>query len=251
MVRPAALALAISAASAVPLKERQSTGSTKALQQSLLLAPSYIDREAILFPNPPDATNILYNFVEASHKAPTGGEVILSNVDSFPALIGTSVAAAVGFLDPCGLNVPHSHPRGNEFLVVVEGSMVGGLVLEATTGATGNTAGTNPTVTRPVVNATLGAYTGMLYPQGQVHYQFNPTCEPAVFVAAFDNADSGRIQIAEAFFSIQPDELLLTALGDNLETLNASQLDQLRGNIPDSFAELMSTCAQACGISTS
>jgi hypothetical protein len=220
------------------------------MQKALILAPSYVDREAILFPNPPDASNILFHFVDASHRPPTGGEIVLSSVDNFPALIGTNVAAAIGFVDPCGLNVPHSHPRANEFLTVVLGELVGGLVLENTTGLLGNTNGTNPTSTVPMVNATLTQYMGMLFPQGQVHFQFNPTCEPAVFAAAFDNADSGRTQIANTFFSIQPDDVLIAALGGNVESLNASQIDHLRGNIPDAFAELIDSCAVRCGIAS-
>ena len=49
----------------------------------------------------------------------------------------------------------------------------------------------------PVAGATLGLYQGTIYPQGEVHWQFNPECEPAVFAAAFDNRDPGRIQIGE------------------------------------------------------
>jgi hypothetical protein len=100
-----------------------------------------------------------------------------------------------------------------------------------------------------MVTATLTNFTGMLFPQGQVHFQFNPTCEPAVFSAAFDNNDSGRTQIANTFFSIGFDDVLETAVG-NSESLGAAQLDALRGHIPDSFAELMSDCAKACGIPT-
>jgi oxalate decarboxylase/phosphoglucose isomerase-like protein (cupin superfamily) len=247
MIRPAILALAITATTAAPTKRADVT----AMQQALILAPSYQDREAILFPDAPDASNILYQFVDVGHKAPTGGEVVLASVDNFPALVGTNVAAAVGFIDACGLNVPHSHPRANEILTVVEGTLVAGLVLEQTAGLQGDTAGTNPTAPLPMVNATISDYTAILFPQGQVHFQFNPTCKPAVFVAAFDNSDSGRIQAAQAFFSIQPDDVLIAALGGNTATLSATQIDKLRGNIPDAFAELMADCAKTCGISTS
>lgn len=243
----ALLAVAMTIAIAAPLP---AAADITSMQQALILAPSYQDREAILFPNPPDASNILYQFVDVNHQAPTGGEVVLASVDNFPALVGTKVAAAVGFIDACGLNVPHSHPRANEILTVVQGTLVGGLVLESTAGLQGDTSGTNPTDPLPVVNATLTNYMAMLFPQGQVHFQFNPTCEPAVFSAAFDNSDSGRIQVAQSFFSIQPDDVLIAALGGNAETLSASQIDMLRGNIPDAFADLMASCAKKCGIST-
>lgn len=108
----------------------------------------------------------------------------------------------------------------------------------------------NGTIAIHMVTSTLSNFTGMLFPQGQVHFQFNPTCEPAVFTAAFDNNDSGRTQIANTFFSIGFDDVLETAVG-NSESFGAAQLDALRGHIPDSFAELMGDCAKMCGIPTS
>jgi oxalate decarboxylase/phosphoglucose isomerase-like protein (cupin superfamily) len=267
LIRPAFVAFVLAAATASPLQQAREQYTTvgssppaantftpeqiKEVQQELILSPSYEDREAILFTNPPDATNITFQFVNATHHAPTGGEIILTTVDTFPALIGTNVGAAIGFVDACGLNVPHSHPRANEFLTVVNGTLMGGLMLETTEGLLGNTNGTNPTAPVPMVSAMLTNFTGMLFPQGQVHFQFNPTCEPAVFAAAFDSADSGRTQIANTFFSIQPDDVLIAALGGSLETLSAAQIDKLRGNIPDAFAELMDDCAKTCGIPTS
>ncbi|KUJ08754.1 RmlC-like cupin, partial [Mollisia scopiformis] len=220
----------------------------KAIQEALILAPSEIDRENILFTNPPDATNITFQFVNVTHRAPTGGEIVLNSVDNFPALIGTKVSAAIGFVDACGLNVPHSHPRANEFLTVVDGTLIGGLMLEEIPDNTGVINATlNGTIPIPMVTATLTNFTRMLFPQGQVHFQFNPTCEPAVFAAAFDNNDSGRIQIANTFFSVGFDDVLETAVG-NSESLGAAQLDALKGHIPDAFAELMNDCAKMCGI---
>ncbi|TVY58674.1 Spherulin-1A [Lachnellula cervina] len=217
-----------------------------------MLAPSEVDREAILLPNPPNACNITFQFVNTTHVAPTGGEIVLASVDNFPALIGTHVSAAIGFVDACGLNVPHSHPRANEFLTVVQGRLIGGLVLESVPDLTrrANDSVANPTIPEPVVMANLTQYTGMLFPQGEVHFQFNPTCEPAVFAAAFDNEDAGRVQIANTFFSIPDDGVLEAALGYP-ESLDARQVDRLRGHIPDSFAELMSSCAKRCHIPSS
>lgn len=264
VIRPAFVAFLVAAATATPLQAPYPTTvnsgppsantftpqQIKEVQKELILAPSNEDREAILFTNPPDATNITFQFINTTHRAPTGGEIVLASVDNFPALIGTSVGAAIGFVDACGLNVPHSHPRANELLTVVKGKLIGGLMLENTTGLMGNTNGQNPTFPVPMVTAVLTNFTGMLFPQGEVHFQFNPTCEPAVFAAAFDSSDSGRVQIANTFFSIQPDEVLITALGGNLETISAAQIDKLRGHIPDAFAELMDDCAKKCGIPT-
>lgn len=97
---------------------------------------------------------------------------------------------------------------------------------------------------------TLTNYTGMLFPKGHFHWQFNPTCKPAVFAAGFDNSDEGRTQVAQSFFSGGPDDVIETATG-NMEFLGPAQIEQLRNNIPSKFAELVDSCAATCGIPTS
>ncbi|RYO91046.1 hypothetical protein DL764_008335 [Monosporascus ibericus] len=222
----------------------------QALQQALLLAPSQADRQAILLPNPPDASNYTFTFVNNTVLPPTGGTIALATVDNFPALIGTKVASAVGWVNPCGLNTPHLHPRANELLTVVQGELIGGLILEANPGGAGNLNGMNPTGPIPQVNATLSNFRSFLFPQGEVHFQFNPTCEPASFTAAFDNSDPGRTQIARNFFSAFPDDVIIAAAGGDLELLDATRIDQLRDKIPAAFAELIDSCAKKCGLPT-
>ncbi|KAI9166482.1 Spherulin-1A [Paramyrothecium foliicola] len=227
-----------------------SSEQIETLKKDLYVAPSESERQLILFQNGADASNITYQFHNNSVKAPTGGTIALSGVDQFPALIGTNVGMAIGFVNPCGLNTPHLHPRANEFLTVVQGQLVGGLILEQNPGSAGNLDGKDPTGPIQQVNATLSNYRGMLFPQGQVHFQFNPTCEPAVFAAAFDNLDPGRTQIARNFFSVLPDEAIIAAAGGDTELLDATRIDKLRNIIPAAFAEQMEGCAKRCGLPT-
>lgn len=103
---PFALGAFLTTATAVPLDARSASSTStspyptfppftasdaeiKAIQQALILAPSEVDRQQVLIPNPPDSTNITFQFVNVTHSAPTGGEIILNTVDNFPALIGT------------------------------------------------------------------------------------------------------------------------------------------------------------------
>ncbi|KAL9106814.1 MAG: hypothetical protein Q9227_008236 [Pyrenula ochraceoflavens] len=171
--------------------------SNTALIDSLILAPSEQDKLAILVPNPPNVANLTYTFINNTVSPPTGGTIALAAIDAFPALQLGNVAAAIGFVNPCGLNTPHSHPRASEFLTVVRGELVTGLILEENPGSAGNVVGGAAPDNGPLpqVGTTLQLYQGTLFPQGSVHFQFNPTCEPAVFAAAFDNRDPGRIQI--------------------------------------------------------
>jgi hypothetical protein len=214
----------------------------KELQTELLLAASYKDKEQVLFPpgNGGSANNVSFQFVNSPGTPPQDGSVIVGSVDSIPGLIGTHVAAAVGFIGPCGLNVPHLHPRANEFLTVVNGTLIGAFLLEEDAMFAGDI---------PQVAMTLTNFTGMLFPQGHIHWQFNPTCEEAVFAAAFDSNDEGRFQVAQTFFSSMPDDVLTASLG-NPSFLGPTQLDQLRGLIPEAFVMMVDSCAQACGIST-
>lgn len=220
-----------------------------ALKSALVDAPGYGDRQAALFHNPPDATNITFSFINNTVTGNTGGTIALSTLNNFPALIGTEVAMAIGFVNPCGLNVPHSHPRANEFLTVIQGELIGGLILELNNGGLGNIVGEDAPKTGPIpqVNTTLSNYKGMLFPQGQTHFQFNPTCEPALFAAAFDSSDPGRTQIARNFFSNMPDDVILNALGGG-ELLDARKVGELRNKIPTSFAVVMEECAAKCGL---
>jgi hypothetical protein len=222
-----------------------------ALKKALVAAPGYGDRQAALFHDPTsgDATNITFSFINNTVTGNTGGTIALSTLNNFPALIGTEVAMAVGFVNPCGLNVPHSHPRANEFLTVIQGELIGGLILELNNGGLGNIVGEDAPKTGPIpqVNTTLSNYKGMLFPKGQTHFQFNPHCEPALFAAAFDSSDPGRTQIARNFFSNMPDDVVLTALGGG-ELLDARKVHELRDNIPTSFAVVMEECARKCGL---
>ncbi|KAK5656043.1 hypothetical protein OQA88_5182 [Cercophora sp. LCS_1] len=213
----------------------------KSLQTELLLAPSYKDKEQVLFPpgGSGSANNVTFQFVP--NPTTPDGSVIVGSIDSIPGLIGTNVAGAIGFIGPCGLNVPHLHPRANEFLTVVSGTLIGAFVLEEDAMVPGQI---------PQVAMTLTNFTGMLFPVGHTHWQFNPTCEQAVFAAAFDSNDEGRFQVAQTFFSSFPDDVLTASLGSP-NFLGPAQLDQLRDVIPEDFVVMVDSCAKACGLSTS
>lgn len=217
-------------------------------RDALFLAQTESGREAILYPNPPNAANDTFQFINNTVTPPTGGSIVLSTVNNFPALGSTGLAAAVGFVNPCGLNTPHWHPRANEFLTVVQGSLIGALLLENDAGA-GNVVGSPVPIVGPYtqVETTLSNYTGMLFPKGLIHWQFNPECEPAVFVAGFDIPDPGRVEAARGFFSGEPDEVLEASTGYS-EFLTPKQIMGLRPTLTSSFTSIVESCAKKCGI---
>ncbi|KAK3201336.1 hypothetical protein GRF29_185g664707 [Pseudopithomyces chartarum] len=217
-------------------------------RNKLLLAQTETAREAILFPHPPNASNDTFQFINNTVTPPTGGSIVLSTITNFPALGSTGLGAAVGFVNPCGLNTPHWHPRSNEILTVVQGTLVGALILENDSGF-GNVVGGAPPIigALPQINTTLTNYTAMLFPKGLIHWQFNPECEPAVFVAGFDSPDPGRAEAARGFFSAKPDEVIQASTGYS-DFLTPAQIKALRPTLTSSFTSIVESCAKKCGI---
>ncbi|KAJ7092256.1 RmlC-like cupin domain-containing protein, partial [Mycena epipterygia] len=161
---------------------------------------------------------------QAAAAGAKGGSILLATVDNFPILEDFGLSNAVSFIEPCGLNIPHSHPRASEFLTVVEGILDTGFVQE--------------------IETQLGKYQGTVFPQGSIHYQQNPTCSPAVFVAGLNSEDPGRSDIATNFFMLSSD-VVNTALGFP-ETIGGQNIDAWRAHLPVNLAAGVDSCLRAC-----
>ncbi|KAI0921076.1 hypothetical protein AcW2_006165 [Taiwanofungus camphoratus] len=189
-------------------------------------APSHADRVALLsdsdfvfdFFNPPAA-----GVVEGA-----GGHLVLAAVADFPALLGNGLAIAVGFLGPCGMNTPHTHPRAAEFLYQVNGSIQSGMLTE--------------TGSRFILNNVTAGH-GMILPKGSVHFQFNDNCEPAQFVSALSSDDPGTLLVAQGYFGMPP-AIVAASLGQ----IGVEEVASLAAKIPDDVAFGSQECLQRCGI---
>ena len=96
----------------------------------------------------------------------------------------------IGFLGPCGMNTPHTHPRATEINFSVNTTLRAGFLEE--NGAR-------------FVDVELAAGSAAVFPMGAIHFEMNPSCEPAMFVAAFDGEDPGVGQVAQRCkYSSQP-----------------------------------------------
>lgn len=82
------------------------------------------------------------------------------------------------------MNSPHTHPRATEFLTVVEGQLEVGFVME--NGLFKDAAKEQLNALAFPFNTTLDQFEATIFPQGSIHFQFNPTCERAIFVSAND-----------------------------------------------------------------
>jgi hypothetical protein len=207
------------------------------LTQQLFLADTAVNRFALL---PNDAQFVFdFNNPALKGKGGAGGDLIVSNRASFPALVSTGMSMAVGFLGPCGFNTPHIHPRATELQIVTSGRLVVEMVPE-----NGVFVNNQKAAGRRVITNTLA--TGMMTPfyMGSVHTQFNPDCEAAEFVAAFNSEDFGGGQVAEELFAMSAD-VVEAAFG---QAVDGAQVDLFRKAIPASIARGVEECLVKCGI---
>ena len=152
-----ALAFAATALAAphkpVAKRESNETADNTQLIQALELAPTAVDRINMLTKD-----DFIYDFLAPPPNTTTtgaGGHTVKADRKSFPALIGNGVSMTLGFIGPCGFNTPHTHPRGTEINVIVEGT----LETEFLTENGANVIGPN----------TLKKYQMTVFPQGATH----------------------------------------------------------------------------------
>ncbi|KAK4686905.1 hypothetical protein P7C73_g3208, partial [Tremellales sp. Uapishka_1] len=164
-----------------------------------------------------------------------GGEGVLADRKTFPMLYSEGVSMSMGFLNPCGMNTPHTHPRATEFLNIVtpvQNPVRTGFVME--NGITME------------FSTNLTQYQAALFPMGSIHFEFNDNCEAAVFAAAFSSDDPGLSSTANNFFSLDAD-IVNSTLGFPKE-INAMNIAQFAPTIPKSFAIAVADCLDRCGI---
>ncbi|KAJ7768044.1 RmlC-like cupin domain-containing protein [Mycena olivaceomarginata] len=162
-----------------------------------------------------------------------GGSILLATVDNFPILEELGISGAISIVEPCGLNVPHLHPRASEMFTVIDGILDTGFVQENGFNAP--------------IETQLGKYQATVFPIGSIHYQQNPTCSPAVFVASLNSEDPGRSDIATSFWML-PSDVVNAALGFP-ETIGAGNIAAWKAHLPVNLAAGVESCLQACGLS--
>jgi len=170
---------------------------------------------------------------QAAAAGAKGGSILLATVENFPILEELGISNAISLVEPCGLNIPHLHPRANEFFTVIDGILDTGFVMENGFNAE--------------VETQLGKFQGTIFPMGSIHYQQNPTCSPAAFVAALNSEDPGRSDIATSYWML-PADVIDAALGFP-ETIGGGNIDAWRAHLPVNLAAGVDSCLKACGLS--
>ncbi len=174
-------------------------------------------------------TDFIFDLNGSPIEQPQSGASIAqrANLASMPALIGAGVSYTLFHVEPCGINMPHVHPRANELFYVIEGRNIQVGFVEENTG-------------RTIVNNIYKGYT-TLFPQGLVHFEQNLSCEPAIFLSALSHEDPGTLTVSNRLFTF-PDEALSSTFN-----LNVSDIQNIRNKVPPgALAKGLQKCLMEC-----
>jgi hypothetical protein len=92
---------------------------------------------------------------------------------------------------------------------------------------------------------TLSTYQGTVFPAGSIHYQMNPTCEPATFVASLPSSDPGTT--LESTFFFVDGNVVSAALGFPEGIVDGKDIDKIRSKIPQGVVIGIEACMKKCG----
>ena len=118
-----------------------------------------------------------------------GSSVNLVDVDKFPGLNTLGISLARIDFAPYGLNPPHTHPRGTELLVAIEGTLLVAFV----------TSNLNKLFTKVLNKGDV-----FVFPIGLIHFQFNIGETNAVSFSDLSSQNPRLITIANAVFGSNP-----------------------------------------------
>eukprot|EP01121_Diplochlamys_sp_Union-15-3_P003608 TRINITY_DN1354_c0_g1_i4.p1 TRINITY_DN1354_c0_g1~~TRINITY_DN1354_c0_g1_i4.p1 ORF type:complete len:347 (-),score=36.07 TRINITY_DN1354_c0_g1_i4:124-1134(-) len=156
-----------------------------------------------------------------------GGNVSYMNLTSLPTLAGRNLAAAWTMLEPCGLILPHVHPRGDKTVISIDGQqLMVGYIWE-------NKA-------KFVVNI-LGVGDATFVPKGAIHFLQNLSCNRTNSINGYNYEDPGLLILGSNLFRF-PDDVLGAAFG-----LSEAEVDTVRDSIPPYPLYLAAECRQRCG----
>lgn len=162
-----------------------------------------------------------------------GGLASSASLETFPYLINSGMSLTMGGLGPCGLFLPHIHPRANEFFFVTEGEVDFGVQHE--TGLFKNL-GPNPEITGKLTNNMA-----TVFPKGSVHFQVNnsPDCTPTTTYAVLSSEDPGINPIV-----MEPVPGNVT-VGER-KRVDAGDFETVRAVTPPHIAKIVDECLARC-----
>ncbi|KFK33208.1 hypothetical protein AALP_AA6G344800 [Arabis alpina] len=113
------------------------------------------------------------------------------NVENLPGLNTMGISLVRIDYAPYGQNPPHTHPRGTEILVLIEGTLYVGFV--------SSNQDNNRLFTKILYPGDV-----FVFPIGMIHFQVNIGKTPAVAFAGLSSQNAGVITIADTVFGSTP-----------------------------------------------
>ena len=155
-----------------------------------------------------------------------GGTGRRASVSEMPSLQNVGISSVLFHIDPCGINLPHIHPRATELFYVVEGQFQTGF-LEENDG-------------RIILNNLKQGET-TFFPQGLIHFEQNLGCTQATFLSAFNHEDPGVLTLPNRLFDIP-----MQALTSSFNTTDEASLNQIKSNLVKNPAIGIGECRARC-----
>lgn len=155
-----------------------------------------------------------------------GGTIQPLDVNNMPALQGEGISYSLFNIEPCGVNLPHLHPRATELLYVIKGSNIVTSFVEENRGRT--------------ITNVLSTGEATVFPQGLLHFQQNMGCETATYISALNSEDPGVLTVSERLFDLQVNGV---AVGLNM---TEEQVLALKEKVPHGPAAGQAECLRRC-----
>lgn len=156
----------------------------------------------------------------------SAGTIQPLDVGNLPSLAGQGLSYTLITIEPCGINLPHVHPRATELIYVIGGKDLRTAFVEENGG-------------RVIVND-IGMGEVTFFPAGLIHYQQNLSCETTTYIAALSSEDPGVVTVSTQFFML-PDEAVQGSLGQD-----KSYVRQLIDGLPAGPADGRKSCINTC-----
>lgn len=137
------------------------------------------------------AEDFFFHVMPGNTSNPLGSKVTAVTVNEILGLNTLGISLARIDFAHGGLNPPHTHPRGTEILIVIEGTLLVGFV--------GSNQNNNTLFTKVLNKGDV-----FVFPIGLIHFQLNVGYGNALAIAGLSSQNPGVITIANAVFGSKP-----------------------------------------------
>ncbi|XP_054779369.1 germin-like protein subfamily 1 member 18 [Prosopis cineraria] len=151
----------------------------------------FVNGEFCKDPKLAEAEDFFYHVMPGNTSNPLGSKVTLVTVKEIPRLNTLGISLARVHFAPYGLNPPHTHPRGTELLIIIEGTLLVGFVA--------SNQNDNRLFTKVLKKGDV-----FVFPISQIHFQLNVGHDNAIAIAGLSSQNPRVITIANPLFKSNP-----------------------------------------------